>query len=142
MKGNEILKPTAYLAIITNTSAVILHALSYFGVDALKTVSFIMFYVAFGVNLALIYLNLDFINRGDQSGRKIKLTCWISLLFLFFVGGILLTESLIYSILLVGDILRIITLIISLISYFGIFGIGILISFLDLQNINRPETWK
>lgn len=142
MKGNEILKKTAYLAIITNISAVILHALSYFGVDALKTMSFIMFYVAFGVNLALIYLNLDFINRGDQSGHRIKITCWISLLFLSLVGGILLTESLIYSILLAENILGTITLTISLISYFGIFGIGIFISFLDLQNINRPETWK
>jgi hypothetical protein len=133
----NLLKYCSYGGLIINIVAIFLTILPYIGLDAFKTVSTIMFIIAFGIDLALITLNLSLINRQDPVGQKIKVISRIYLIFLYLAVCLLLFASFVYSFYGMGQL----AFIAQLIAYYGIFGLGLVTVFLDFQNRNRTETW-
>ena len=135
---HSLLKYCSYGGLIINIAAIILTMLPYIGFEAFKPVSTVMFIIAFGIDLALITLNLSLVNRQDPVGQKIKVISRIYLVFLFLAVLLLGFSSFLYSFFEEGTLATIGTLI----AYYGMFGLGLVIIFLDLQNRNRTETWK
>jgi hypothetical protein len=141
-KINTLLKNYVYIALILNVIAMILNLVAAIGLNFIQTLSTIVFFITFGVNLGLIYLNLDFINRADSTGQKIKNICRIYLVFLLLAILLLFSYSLVYSFIEVGNFLRIASYIGLYIAYYVTFAIAIFTSVIDLQNVNNSKVWK
>ena len=141
-KENEIMKNYSFVALIINIVAIVFHILPYLGLSAIGSTSTVIFLITVGIDLGLIYLTLEFINREDSIAQKIKKICWIYLLFALFAVMLLLGDSLIYSFSEAGDPIRTIMFILAQVAYYGLFGFGIFTAYYNLQNIDRPETWK
>lgn len=141
-KENGLIKNYSYLSLIINIVAIVFTILPTIGLSTLGTISVIIFIVTVAVDLALIYLTLDSINRSDSKGQTIKKLCWIYLIFFFFAILALMTDALVYSFVEVGSILRTLSYIFAQIAYYAIYGLGIFTSYYNLQHIDRPETWK
>ncbi len=135
---HKLLKYCSYSGLIINITTIILTLLPYIGIETFKTISTVMFFIAFGIDLALITLNLSLVNRQDPVGQKIKAISRIYLVFLFLAALLLGFSSFLYSFFEGGTLATIGTLI----AYYGMFGLGLVIVFLDFQNRNRTETWK
>lgn len=142
MERNEIIKYYSYGALVLNIAAIIFNLLGYIGLTLMKLPGILLFLVAAGVDLGLIYISLSLINRLDPIGQKIKRAYHIYLIFFLLAVLMLFGNSLTYSFFPVGDLLRDLTYIGSILAYFGIFGLGILTTWLNIQNINRKGTWK
>ena len=141
-KENELMKNYSFIAMIINIAAIVFHILPYVGLSVIGTASTVIFFIAMAIDLGLIYLTLEYINRNDLVGQKIKKICWIYLIFALFAVIILLGDSMIYSFIEVGSILRTVTFIGAQIAYYGLYALGIFTAYYNLQNIDRPETWK
>ena len=137
-----LLKYFSYSGLIINIAAIIFTILPYVGLEALKPVSTTIFLITFGMDLALVTLNLSLVNRKDPIGQKLKSFSRVYLIFFLWAALALFMSSLIYSFMEVGNFLRICAYISLFIAYYGIFGLGLVTVYLDLQNINRTETWK
>ncbi|HUX98617.1 MAG TPA: hypothetical protein VMV49_03630 [Candidatus Deferrimicrobium sp.] len=141
-KITTLLKGYVYIALVINGIAIILNIIAVLGLKSLQSMNTIVFFITFGINLGLIYLNLDFINRADSTAQKLKNICRIYLAFLLLAVLVLFSYSIIYSFIEVGNFLRLIAYIGLYIAYYGTFGIGLFIGFLDFQNINNSKVWK
>ncbi|MHA1651901.1 MAG: hypothetical protein ACTSYB_17045 [Candidatus Helarchaeota archaeon] len=141
-KENSSFKNFLLISLLMNTIALLLYILSSFGVSALKTISTIFFFIVVAIDLTLIYVNLHLINRTNSTGQKIKMLNWIYLLFFLIAMLLLMSDSLIYSFIEVGNILRDISFIGAQLAYCGIFGLGIFTSYYDLQYIDQKNVWK
>lgn len=140
--SSSLLKNYSYIGLVINIAAMIFIILPYIGLELIKPTSVIIFIIAFGIDFGLITLNLGLVNRQDIIGQKIKIVSRIYLVFCLFAVILLLLFSLTYSFIEVGNFLRICAYISLFIAYYGIFGLGLVTVYLDLQNIDRTETWK
>ncbi len=141
-KELNIMKNYSIITLCINIAAIIFHILPYLGLMAVSAVSTILFLVAVGIDLGIIYLTLITINRADNIGQNLKKLCWLYLLVFMLAICLLMADALVYSFIEVGSILRIFTQIGSQIGYIAIFGLGIYLSFYIIQNADRTETWK
>jgi hypothetical protein len=135
---HNLLKYCSYIGLIINVVAIIFTVLPYIGFETFKTISTVIFFIAFGIDLALIALNLSLVNRQDSIGQKLKGFSRIYLVFLFLAAVLLFGSSALYSFFEGATLATVCTLI----AYYGMFGLGLVTIFLDLQNRNRIETWK
>lgn len=142
MEQKILVKYYSYGTLVINICAIIFNLLGYIGLSFSKLPAILLFLIAVGVDLGLIYLSLSSINRLDQTGQMIKRACHIYLIFFLLAVLILFGNSLVYSFFAVGDFIRDLMYIGMIIAYFGIFGIGILVTWLNIQNINQKGTWK
>ena len=142
MEQSEIIKYYSYGALIINICAIIFNLLGYIGVSLMNLPAVILFLIAAGADLGLIYMTLSLINRLDPIGQKIKRAHHLYLIFFLFAVLILFGNSMAYSFFMVGDLLRDLTYIGSILAYFGIFILGIFTTYLNIQNINQKGTWK
>lgn len=134
---HSLLKYCSYIGLIINIAAIIFTILPYIGFETVKTIGTLIFFITFGIDLALIALNLSLVNRKDSVGQKLKNFSRIYLIFLFFAAVLLFGSSALYSF-FEGAILATVC---TLIAYYGMFGLGLVTIFLDFQNRNRTETW-
>jgi hypothetical protein len=141
-KRSSLLKNCSYIGLFINIAAMIFIILPYIGLELLKAISVIIFIIAFGIDLGLITINLGLVNRQDATGQTIKNICRIYLFFCLIAVMLLFLFSLTYAFIEVGNFLRICAYISLFIAYYGIFGLGLVTVYLDLQNIDRTETWK
>jgi hypothetical protein len=132
----------AYIALIVNVIAAVFHLLASVGLSAIGTVSVILFIIAVGVDLGLIYLILDYINRNTEVGQKMKKICWIYLFFFLLAILVLMMDSLVYSFIEVGSFLRTISLIGAQVAYYGIYGLGVFTALQFLKYSESPEIAK
>ncbi len=142
MERNVIMKYYSFSALIINIAAIFFNLLGYIGISIIKLPAILLFLIAIGVDLGLIYISLSLINRLDPIGQKIKRAHHLYLIFFLFAVLMFFGNSLTYSFLAVGDLIRDLAYIGSIISYFGIFGLGILTTWLNIQNLDRKGTWK
>jgi hypothetical protein len=138
---HNLLKYCSYIGLVINIAAIIFTVLPYVGFETFKTVSTVIFLITFGIDLALITLNLSLVNRKDSTGQKLKSLSRLSLVFLFLAAVMLFMVSLIYSFIEVGSFVRIFGYIGLFVAYYGIFVLGLVTVFMDIQNRNRTETW-
>ena len=134
---HSLLKVCSYIGLIINIAAIIFTALPYVGLIMFNLISIVIFFIAFGIDLVLVALNLSLVNRKDSIGQKLKKFSRIYLIFLFIAIVLLFGSSAFYSFFVDATLATVCTLI----AYFGMFGLGLFIVFLDFQNRNRTETW-
>jgi len=139
---HNLLKYCSYSGLIINIAAIVFTILPYIGLETLKIISTAIFLIAFGMDLALITLNLSLVNRKDPIGQKLKSLSRVYLVFFLLAALALFMSSLTYSFVEVGNFLRTCAYISLFIAYYGIFGLGLVTVYLDLHNIDRTETWK
>ncbi len=132
----------AYIALIVNAIAAVFHLLASVGLSAIGTISVILFIIAVGVDLGFIYLILDYINRDTKIGQKMKKICWLYLLLFLLAVLVLMMDSLVYSFIEVGSIIRTISQVGAQIAYYGIFGLGIFTALQFLKYSESPEVAK
>ncbi|MHA1265689.1 MAG: hypothetical protein ACTSRS_10705 [Candidatus Helarchaeota archaeon] len=142
MNKYAIINIYSYFCLIFNAVTILFNSFSYLGLIIFNSLSIILFFIAFGSNLTLIYINLNFVNRVHSIGKRIKLINQIYLLFCLFAVLILFMQSAAYSFFAVGLVIRDVIFIITVIFYFGIFGFGFFASYVNLQYIKDPNVWK
>ena len=81
IENPDFMTKYTYIALIVNAAAAVFHLLASVGLSVIGTVSVILFIIAVGVDIALIYLILAYINRETKIGQKMKKISWIYLLF-------------------------------------------------------------
>ena len=139
----NLLKYYSIIAFIMNAVAVAFQQIpNLIGISFIGTLSTILFLIAAGIDLGLIYLTLNNINREDEIGQKLKKICWLSILLFLLAICMLMVDSLVYSFIEVGSILRTFAAIGGILAYFIIYISGCLMAYLILKNIDRSETWR
>jgi small-conductance mechanosensitive channel len=136
VESQIIMKYYSVIGLIFNIIGLIFNILPFLGINQIDVAATIMFLIAIALNFGLIALNFKLVNRKDRKvGRWIKNTCWITI-FVYIIAVFLLGISpILYSFLNMNNVMNLI------LSYCIFFGMAILITILDLMNINRSETW-
>lgn len=136
VESQLIMKYYSVIGLIINIFGLIFNVLPFLGITQIDFIATVIFLIAFAMNIGLIALNFKLVNRKDKKiGRWIKNICWITifiyLIAVFFLGF----APLLYSFINVNNLMNLV------LSYCIFFGMAILITILDLMNINRSETW-
>lgn len=103
----------------------------------------ILILITFIGNFLLIYLNKKRLNTNSKLGGRMNYLCYIYLVFLnvsmllILFGNLLISGTYSNEISAIGGYYFMVYL-----GFFGIFGIGTLLSYLDIKNLGNRKLWK
>lgn len=136
MEKTQLIKIYSFVVLIVNILSLLFNGISMLTEGIFNLISSIIFLIGFGINIGLIVINFLFVNSDDdQGGKWIKNACWLYLLFALIALILLGAAPFIYSFMLPG-------VAVSLISYILFSGMALLIVYLNIKNLDRTEAWN
>jgi len=130
-----------WIGLILNIVTIVFHIISTIGILILQEPTGYLMIISIIYNIFLIILNFNIINRADKSGKLIKNLLWLDLVFFYF-WTIVIAIYPIKLFLINNNLFNLIISILFFVVYYGIFGFGVLISFLDIRNSDNLNTWR
>jgi len=136
IETKKLIQYYSIIALIINILALILNLLSYFGVSLLNLLSVLLFLTAFFMNIALIALDFRLVNKSDQNGgRWIKNVCWM------YIFGLLIAIFLLGFAPFLYSFMNITTVMPKILAYCIIFGVGAVLTILNINTVKSADAW-
>ncbi|TFF88744.1 MAG: hypothetical protein EU550_00740, partial [Promethearchaeota archaeon] len=103
----------------------------------------ILIFINFISNFFLIYINKKKLNKESKLGRRINYLCYFYLVFLNIAMLLMLFGNILINFTYSNELSITIGFnFMVYLGFFGILGIGTLLSYLDIKNLGNKDLWK